>query len=234
MTHNNPEYLDLLEKTLLHWFWYEKTMDGVGRILDRFITEEERENGTCAWPVHALTMIGRRRLRNIRDLCQRVLDDEIPGGFAECGVWRGGACLYARACLPKDRTVYVCDSFKGFPENDPETNWKGITILQVPVEIVMRNFQNFGLTENVRFVEGWFDSIGITVGPLAVLRIDADSYKGTSEALRSLWPKLSPGGFCICDDYGILPEARRACHDFLPANLTVQRIDDSGVWWRKD
>lgn len=234
--YENIAYLDLLEKTLLYSFWPEPKMDGVGRVLESLVTDEEREFGEAAWPTHAFTMVGRLRLRNIRELCFRVLADNIPGGFAECGVWRGGACIYARACLPTDRTVYVCDSFRGFPPDEPETGWVGMKCLAIPENEVQGNFERFSLTDNVRFVTGWFsESLRQIPEPLALLRIDADSYRSTSLALRELYPKLSPGGFAICDDYNVLREAQRAVKDCLgDRGPELHAIDRSGVWWRKE
>lgn len=37
------------------------------------------------------------RIENIKSLLDDVLDNKVPGDFAECGVWRGGASLFARA-----------------------------------------------------------------------------------------------------------------------------------------
>jgi hypothetical protein len=39
------------------------------------------------WPPHkALTMIGRKRLENVQELVERVLDQSIPGDLIETGV----------------------------------------------------------------------------------------------------------------------------------------------------
>ena len=38
------------------------------------------------WPAVAHTMIGVRRLENVRELVQRVIDESIPGDLAEAGV----------------------------------------------------------------------------------------------------------------------------------------------------
>src|SRR5207302_1049556 len=43
------------------------------------------------WPPHkALTMIGRKRLDNVQELVEQVLNQSIPGDLIETGVWRGG------------------------------------------------------------------------------------------------------------------------------------------------
>jgi O-methyltransferase len=48
---------------------------------------EKRRNGRD-WPSHAITMIGTKRLDNLRYCAETVLEDEIPGDFIEIGVWR--------------------------------------------------------------------------------------------------------------------------------------------------
>ncbi len=46
---------------------------------------------------------------------------EISGNIIECGVWRGGGFILARAVLEalniKDRHVWVVDSFQGLPKS---------------------------------------------------------------------------------------------------------------------
>src|SRR5215471_18748078 len=81
------------------------------------------EEGRMA-PPHGLTMIGRKRLRNLRYCIEQILDNNIQGDLIEAGVWRGGAAIYMRAVLRHlgvtDRTIWVADSFQGVPRPDPE------------------------------------------------------------------------------------------------------------------
>lgn len=71
---------------------------------------------------------------------------------------------------------------------------------------------------------------------LAVLRIDADLYESTMDALRFLYPKLSVGGYVIIDDYGCLPRCKEAVDDFRRdqgINEPLQHIDWTGVFWQR-
>jgi len=54
------------------------------------------------WPSMAHTMIGVKRLANLRMLAETAIANEIPGDFIETGVWRGGASILMRAVLEKD------------------------------------------------------------------------------------------------------------------------------------
>jgi O-methyltransferase len=59
----------------------------------------------------------------------------------------------------------------------------------------------------VRFLPGWFRETlpSAPIKRLAVLRLEGDLYESTIVALDALYPKLSPGGFAIVDDYGAAP-----------------------------
>jgi len=108
----------------------------------------------------------------------------------------------------------------------------------VPVEEVRRNFERFGLLDDrVRFLVGWFrDTLpNAPVERLALIRLDGDMYESTAVALESLYPKLSPGGFVIVDDYGV-PGARAATDDFRAEHgieEPLELIDWAGAFWRK-
>ena len=70
------------------------------------------------WPRYAHTMIGARRLDNVRGLIENVLQKGVPGDLIETGVWRGGSTIFMRGVLKAhgitDRTVWVADSFEGY------------------------------------------------------------------------------------------------------------------------
>lgn len=56
------------------------------------------------------------------------------------------------------------------------------------------------------------------------------------DALVALYPKISPGGFVIIDDYGAIPACRQAVEDFRTREGVqdkVYPIDWTGVYWRK-
>lgn len=111
-------------------------------------------------------------------------------------------------------------------------------MLGVPLDEVKRNFSRYGLLdEHVQFLKGWFkDTLPhAPIERLAVLRLDGDLYESTMDALRNLYQKLSPGGFCIVDDYSITPCAEavgdyRREHDITEEIIS---IDDCGALWRR-
>jgi O-methyltransferase len=203
------------------------------------------------WPAEAETMIGLARLDNLHQLIADVIGNRVPGDLAECGVWRGGATIFMRAVLEAygdpDRLVWVADSFEGLPRPDPDrfpaergdTHWRHQE-LAVGVDQVRRNFARYGLLDDrVRFLKGWFaDTLpGAPITRLAVLRLDGDLYGSNIEVLEALYPKVSPGGYVVIDDYGNIPQCRQAVDDYREANgitAPLNRIDWAGVWWQVD
>jgi O-methyltransferase len=208
-----------------------------------------REEGRD-WPGAADTMVGLRRLQNLQDCILDILHNDVPGDLIETGVWRGGASIFMRAVLKvfgdSQRNVWLADSFQGLPPPDGERfpvdrhdmHWKHAH-LAVSLEQVQANFQRYGLLDDrVRFLVGWFrDTLPTApVERLSLLRLDGDMYESTIEALRALYPRLSPGGYVVVDDYGAVPGCREAVHDYRSAeSITepLEQIDWTGVFWRR-
>jgi O-methyltransferase len=93
------------------------------------------------------------------------------------------------------------------------------------------------LDDRVRFLPGWFkDTLpDAPIDRLALLRLDGDLYESTIQALEALYPRLSPGGFCIIDDY-IIKACRQAVADYRAkhgVSAEIIHIDGAGVFWRK-
>jgi O-methyltransferase len=212
-------------------------------------TSEERDQGRY-WPMESETMIGLHRLDNLQYCITDVVHCGVPGDLIETGVWRGGASIFMRAILKvygdTHRRVWVADSFQGLPRPDAERYpadagddlWT-FEPLAVSLDRVKANFERYGLLdEQVRFLPGWFrDTLpAAPIERLSVLRLDGDLYESTIVALRSLYPKLSAGGYVIVDDYGAIPGCRQAVHDFRSEQGISEEmvaIDWSGVYWQR-
>jgi hypothetical protein len=244
-------YLDLLARSLTGTLYSpEPDHDDpdAGRFVVAFTMHYMRGN--------AVTMLPRKRLDNIRHCIERVLTDEVPGDLIETGVWRGGASIFMRGCLKAlgrdDRVSWVADSFEGLPE--PESDrpkehafynsalmQKHYAKMAATIEEVRENFAAYGvLSDEVRFLKGWFvDTLAqAPIGRLSVMRLDGDYYTSTMEALTALYPRLSPGGFAIIDDYGedLWTDCRQAVEDYRRANGVcepITMVDSRCAYWRK-
>ncbi len=194
----------------------------------------------------AETMLGLRQLEHMEQCILHILREGVPGDLMEAGVWRGGMTIFMRGALraygATDRLVWVADSFAGLPQ--PETgqeydDWKEGD-MAVSLEQVQQNFERYGLLDDqVRFLRGFFSETlpQAPIEKLAILRVDADLYSSTLDVLNNLYPRLSPGGFAIFDDYQNLPDCKRAVNEFRAEhNIREQitKIDERAVCWRRE
>lgn len=239
-------YLDLTESCLTGVIYRDAPLAELG---EQVYDAEAREYG-WDWPSHAHTMVGSKRLNNVRLLTESVIGNQIPGDFIETGVWRGGACIMMRAVLSAyrvtDRTVWVADSFEGLPAPDSEQypldsgavyhEYESLAISQEEVE---SNFSAYGLLDDkVKFLKGWFKNTlpEAPIEQLAILRLDGDLFESTMDGLKHLYPKLSQGGYVIVDDYHVVPGCKAAVTQFCEQQgiePELVEIDGVGVFWRK-
>src|SRR3990167_2468926 len=170
------------------------------------------------------TLVGPQGLDNIARLITDTKENKVQGAFVEAGVWRGGACIFARALMDHleiKEPVYVCDSFQGLPipvdKNDVDDAHFHIPELSVSLNTVKENFAYFPIEGEVKYVEGLFKDtmhkLKDEIGAISILRVDADMYEGTMQVLENLYDKVSVGGFVIVDDYCI-NQAKKAVDDF--------------------
>ena len=260
-------YLDLLKQVLTRSLFVEeevrephpvgwmasvygpvrRAMGRVGYRLVKVVRESERREGHD-WPAAADTMVGLHRLDNFHDCIRTVLEDGVPGDIIETGVWRGGACIFARGALraygDTVRKVWVADSFQGLPRPDQahpvdagDRHWRH-PVLAVSLDEVKSRFHRYGLLdEQVEFVVGWFSETlhAVPAARFSIIRLDGDMYGSTMDALEALYDRVSPNGFVIVDDYA-LPRCRQAVDDFRRArDITepITAVDWTGVFWRK-
>lgn len=239
-------YLELMKLCLTNLIYGDQNMlHGKLAAYDPGIRAEGRD-----WPSRAHTMVGLKRLDNLKFCVEDVLEKGVPGDLMETGVWRGGAVILMRAILKAhgvtDRCVWAADSFEGLPAPDAarypldeKLVFNKFKELAVSLEEVQDNFRSYGLLDDqVRFLKGWFrDTLPVApVRRLAVLRLDGDLYESTMDALTSLYPKLERGGYCIVDDYNDIPACRQAVSDYRDSQgiaEEIRRIDWTAVYWQR-
>ncbi len=220
-------------------------------IVERVTRDMESRVDGVEWIPDGETMIGLYRLDNVQHCVREVVRDGIAGDLIETGVWRGGACIFMRACLKafgdKEKTVWLADSFKGLPPpsadvypadvGDLHSTYGQLAISREQVE---ENFKRYGmLDDRVRFLEGWFkDTLpNAPAERYSVIRLDGDMYESTMDALSALYHKLSVGGFAIIDDYLWHKPCAQAVEDFRSKHgITepVVKVDRAGVFWRRE
>lgn len=255
-------YLDLIQKVIINEIYqdpplersyFAKKMAKLGiytrHDVGKIFNKNNRDSG-LDWPSVAHSMIGNKRMSNLRYALENVIQNNVEGDFIETGVWRGGACIYAKAIINSygitDRKVWVADSFSGLPEPDKKKYKldKGDLhnkeeVLSVSREQVEENFRSYGLLDdNVKFLAGWFkDTLSkAPIKKVSVLRLDGDMYESTMDALVALYKKVTPNGYIIVDDYHAVEGCKTAIHDYLDENcknekVEIKEIDGIGVFW---
>lgn len=190
------------------------------------------------------TMTGVARLQALVDAVRYCVSREVPGAFAECGVWKGGSMLAMALTLQElgrsDRDLYLYDTFEGMTQpTEADTTAFGPPALDTWTEAQRRGESAFpelvdaqGFDEeSVRalILETGYpaDRVHVAVGPveetlpehapesLALLRLDTDWYESTRHELEHLYPRLADGGVLLIDDYGHWEGARRAVDEYF-------------------
>lgn len=190
------------------------------------------------------TMTSVMRLRAVVDSVRHCLHAEIPGAFAECGVWKGGSVLAMISTLQaagvEDRDIYLYDTFEGMTEPtdhdrsslDPPAleTWRDAAAAGSRAwpeffdsavyneEDVRALLESTGYpAARLHFVRGPVEETlpRNAPGQLALLRLDTDWYESTRHELRHLYPLLAEGGVLLIDDYGHWEGARRAVDEYL-------------------
>lgn len=169
-------------------------------------------------------------------LAERVKN--LSGSIVECGVWRGGVSAATAEVLGPDRAYFLFDSFEGLP---PAREIDGVAALawqadkQSPhyhdncaaEESWAREAMGLSGARNVKLLKGWFSEGGFqsaNLGPIALLRLDADWYESTKVCLESLYDKVVEGGVIVLDDYYSWDGCSIALHEYLAAKKSPDRI----------
>lgn len=194
-------------------------------------------------------------------LVEDLLDEGVPGDFAECGVLYGAhPAIMLRALKRRgirDRKVHLFDSFQGIPratlaDTEAEISAYGVKqgdkmeatgVSVSSVENTLNNLRMWGVydPELVVVHPGWFEETlardAESIGPLALLRVDVDLYESTKAVYGALWSKVVPGGYIIDDDYGpheVMKPCRRAMEEICgPQPAIAVEGQTTTSWWRK-
>lgn len=136
---------------------------------------------------------------------ERLKSLNIPGAFAELGVYKGETARMFQA-MDSSREIFLFDTFDGFNEADlknedsKDSKYSTRNFSDTSLEAVKKLFVH---TNSVHFLPGYFPetTVGLKEQQYAFVHLDADLYLPTSKALEYFYPRLSPGGVIIIHDY---------------------------------
>lgn len=199
------------------------------------------------------TMTSRERMYSVFQAARYAARARVPGDVVECGVWRGGSSMMAALTLATEsdeRRFWLYDTYEGMPEptaedyglhgQDPHSEWARNQRGEInewcyaPLDEVRRNMSGAGVpAERLELVVGKVENTIPETMPdqIALLRLDTDWYESTYHELVHLYPRLSPGGVLILDDYGHWGGVRGAVDRYLREQgieLLLGRVDYAG------
>lgn len=189
---------------------------------------------------NSYSMSSLSRMVNVIKSCKYCVENDIPGDFVECGVWRGGNGIIARKIFERmksDKKVYMYDTFAGMTrptkfdvksvskqpainkfysqQTDDHNKW-----CYASLDEVKNNCLNSNLNLNkFKFIKGDVCKTLIEKSNLpekiCVLRLDTDWYESTKVELEMLYPILSQKGVLILDDYGNWEGSKKAVDEYF-------------------
>ena len=212
------------------------------------------------WPLcqacRAQTMTSVERLYALYKAVEYIVGHGVAGDFVECGVWRGGSVMMMALALQAfgapGRVIHCFDTFEGMPppgasdirhadgaaaaailaaapKDEGSLYWAAASL-----ETAQRNMATTGYPpQSIRYAKGKVeDNLPADLPErIALLRLDTDWYASTKHELLHGYPRVTPGGVIIIDDYGFWRGSRRAVDEYLAesgARLLLNRIDDTG------
>lgn len=180
------------------------------------------------------TLTSFEKLLPLVDAVRYTAEHQIPGAIVECGVWRGGSMQAVAWTLldagVSDRDLHLYDTFEGMSqptEDDVQTRTRasaadllarGQARCEAGMDDVQLGMSETGYpTDRVHFHAGKVEDTipGEAPEQIALLRLDTDWYASTKHELEHLYPRLSPGGVLIIDDFGSWDGARKATLEWL-------------------
>ncbi|WP_206376817.1 TylF/MycF/NovP-related O-methyltransferase [Sphingomonas sp. G-3-2-10] len=223
------------------------------------IPEADAEDLKILKRVKPFTLTSNANLWATIQAVKHVEARNIPGDIVELGVWRGGQSMTAALTMKRlgtGRRLWLFDTFAGMPEPG-EHDFKAATGESATkvwnetqdgkgfsdwccasLEDVQANIGSTAHAD-VRYVQGMVEDTLKEAANLpetiSILRLDTDWYESTKAELEILYPRLSPGGVLIIDDYGSWGGAKKAVDEYFAGKpIFLNRIDHTARLMIKD
>lgn len=174
----------------------------------------------------------------IPELVRKIVD--VPGCFAEFGVYNGGTTIIMSQSDPS-RLILAFDTYKGIPQEDyhPEEDFgdpPGKWIPSAPPRVLFRNYPN------IKPIVGRFvDTLPKqpTRLRLALVHLDCDLYESYRQVMEWMVPHLAQGAIVVVDDYESCKGCRRAVDEWMEvygdhvAFLNEKNLSVPVFWWNR-
>jgi hypothetical protein len=190
------------------------------------------------------TNLDRSKVRVLADRLREV--SPLEGDVIECGSSRGGsaAIMAFTLCeLGRDKMVFACDSFEGFDRQELTAEREaGLTrvsseaFTSTSLAYVNRKFAVLGVGDVITPIPGYFrDTLPSLDRRFCFAFIDCDLRNSLSYCANQLWPRLTPGGQMVFDDYQASgwSGAALGVGDFLSeqSETIAAHGEEAGMYW---
>jgi len=175
---------------------------------------------------------------------QYIVTNRISGDVVQCGALRGGSMklvaqvllsladtqrtffLYPAGAHLPDRGVHLGPSRNKTENNGPKEAERPYLAAGIRETVATSGYP----MEKLKLVKGGVEQtlLGTIPDRIALLRFDAVWYSSIKHEIEHLYPRLSPQGVLIIDDYGNDQDTRRAIDEYLSKiekKPLLQRID---------
>lgn len=130
----------------------------------------------------------------------RYAAKHVLGDVAQLGVYRGGSAKIIAECFKNTgRKIYLFDTFEGLPcEVKPGES-------KLFSDVNFEEVKEFlGGYPDILFMKGFFPDTAkdLSSKTFSFVYLDGDMYESIKDGLNFFYPKLSPGGVILIDDYG--------------------------------
>jgi len=158
-------------------------------------------------------------------ICAFQQTQVLAGEVWETGVYQGGSAILLKSLVQEASTqdgavptvLRLFDSFEGLPEphNRLDLHKRG-DFNDTSLEQVM---ETVGPEPWIEFRKGWLPATfaGLENSLVRFAHIDVDLYQPILDCCEFIYPRLTPGGILLFDDYGVAdcPGARAAVDEFF-------------------
>ncbi|HUF99163.1 MAG TPA: TylF/MycF/NovP-related O-methyltransferase [Ilumatobacter sp.] len=145
----------------------------------------------------------------------------VSGDTVECGAYKGSSSYLIASrisTLAADKRHHIFDSFEGLSDPSPVdgAHWTRGDLTATEEEL-RSNLAEFSGIIDVH--PGWIPEVfsAHRDSRFSFAHIDVDLYEPTLASLEFIFPRLSPGGVLLCDDYGFrtCPGATAAMREYF-------------------
>ncbi len=155
----------------------------------------------------------------------------VPGCFLEAGVYKGGTAALLRSVLETEpsKHLHLFDTFEGLPEVDGS---KDLLRRGDFNDTSLEGVRQFVGSDRISYHKGLIPSTftAIETESIAFAHVDVDLFSSVLACCQFIYPRLSPGGVMVFDDYGYptCPGAREAVDAFFAGKPEIPLVNPTG------